>query len=120
MLVGRDARIPLISLYVVNGEHFDITSKSVFLTLSGRSLVPSVQRRREIICFSFIRRGRHLRRPAHRCTTRVSVACALNWTGVPLDAAAAISHATIDETGGTLNSMPIPKCWRDVTSLVRS
>ena len=84
-----------------------ITWKSGFCMRSSHTRLHASLRLREIICLSFRRCGLHLRRSAHRCTTRVSVGCAPKWTAFPLSKHAAASQADMDEAGTTPTSIPV-------------
>ena len=113
-LVGKEARILRLSLHSSSDVPAAITWKSGFCIRSSHLRLTASQRLREIICLSFHRCGLHRRRPAHRCTTLVSVGCAPKWTAIPLSRHAAVSQADMDETGTTPPSIIVSKCDIDV------
>ena len=119
-LVGKEARILRMSLHSSSDVPAAITWKSGFCMRSLHIRLPASQHLREIICLSFRRCGLHRRRPAHRCTTRVSVGCAPKWTAVPLSRHAAVSQADMDETETTPPSIPVSKCDIEISSRSRS
>ena len=119
-LVGKEARILRMSLHSIRDVPAAITWKSGFFTRSSQMRLPSSLRLREMIFLNFRRCGLHLRRPAHRCTTRVSVGCAPKWTVVPLSRHAAVSQADINETEFTPPAIHVSKCDTDVLYRSRS
>ena len=114
-LIGKEARILRMSLHSSSDVPAAITWKSGFCMRSSHIRLPASQ-----LCLSFRRCGLHRRRPAHRCTTRVSVGCAPKWTAVPLSRHAAVSQADMDETETTPPSIPVSKCDIEISSRSRS
>ena len=100
-LVGKKTRILRMSLHSSSDVPAAIACKSAFCIRSSHIRLPVSLRLRKRIGLDIRCCGIHRRRPAHRCTTRVSVGCAPKGTAVPLYRHAAVSQTDVDDTGTT-------------------